>query len=74
VRKTQGLPSDVLSNENAIMVLYNMTVPLLIDPSGQATDWLHCSLADRKPEVVSCNDESFIRSLELAGIINIKYS
>ncbi|KAI8908484.1 dynein heavy chain and region D6 of dynein motor-domain-containing protein [Gorgonomyces haynaldii] len=66
VRKAQGLPSDTLSNENAIVLLNTQTVPLLIDPSGRAMEWLKTHLQDKKPEIVNHGDENFVRSLELA--------
>lgn len=68
IRKSQGLPSDVLSNENAIILLNNKATPLIIDPSGQAVEWLKNSLnsVDKKPELVNQNDDNFLRSLELA--------
>ncbi|KAH9247140.1 hypothetical protein BASA81_015283 [Batrachochytrium salamandrivorans] len=64
--KSQGLPADVLSIENAIIALNCRTIPLLIDPSGQVTEWLKQHLVDKNPEIVSQNDENFWRSLELA--------
>ncbi|KAJ3280883.1 Cytoplasmic dynein 2 heavy chain 1, partial [Borealophlyctis nickersoniae] len=66
VWKSQGLPSDALSNENAIVILNNKTTPLLVDPSGQAIEWLKTHLADRKPEVINQHDETFLRAVELA--------
>ena len=38
--KSQGLPADKLSSENAIVILNAPQPPLIIDPSSQATGWL----------------------------------
>ncbi|TPX62627.1 hypothetical protein PhCBS80983_g00247 [Powellomyces hirtus] len=64
--KSQGLPADALSNENAIIILNDNRTPLIIDPSGQAVTWLKTHLADRKPEIINQHDENFVRSVELA--------
>lgn len=74
VRKSQGLPSDALSNENAVILLNSNSVPLIIDPSGQATEWLSTHLSGENPEVINYRDEGFMRSLELAGIIIVHLS
>ncbi|KAJ3022561.1 Cytoplasmic dynein 2 heavy chain 1 [Thoreauomyces humboldtii] len=66
VWKAEGLPADALSNENAVMILNGGTTPLIIDPSGQAVNWLKTHLADRKPEVINQHDETFVRAVELA--------
>ncbi|KAL2914266.1 hypothetical protein HK105_206212 [Polyrhizophydium stewartii] len=66
VWKSQGLPSDALSIENAIIAINSRTTSLVIDPSGQATEWIKHYLGDKKPEIVNQSDDSFMRSLELA--------
>ncbi|KAI9209802.1 uncharacterized protein BJ171DRAFT_594818 [Polychytrium aggregatum] len=66
VWKSEGLPSDTLSIENAITILNGGVTPLIIDPSGQATIWLKTHLQQKKPETLNQGDESFLRSLELA--------
>ena len=42
--KGQGLPTDKLSSENAIVILNAHYTPLIIDPSSQATEWLKTKL------------------------------
>eukprot|EP00842_Homolaphlyctis_polyrhiza_P006526 jgi/Hompol1/6875/HPOL_005105-RA len=66
VWKSQGLPSDALSVENAIISINCHATSLIIDPSGQATEWIKRFLKDKKPEIVNQADDSFMRSLELA--------
>ncbi|KAI8824969.1 dynein heavy chain and region D6 of dynein motor-domain-containing protein [Fimicolochytrium jonesii] len=63
--KSEGLPADVLSVENAAIIINCNTTPLIVDPSGQAAAWLKTHLAERKPEIVNQHDDNFIRSLEL---------
>ena len=43
--KSEGLPGDELSMENAIMILNTVKQPLIIDPTTAATEWLKTSLA-----------------------------
>ncbi|KAF2362508.1 ATPase dynein-related AAA domain [Trinorchestia longiramus] len=72
--KTEGLPSDDLSAENALVILQNseqavgtMSTPLLIDPSSRATDWLQQHLgASATVEITSQQDQKFVTALELA--------
>ncbi|KAI8925894.1 dynein heavy chain and region D6 of dynein motor-domain-containing protein [Entophlyctis helioformis] len=66
VWKSQGLPSDALSIENAIIAINSRTISLMIDPSGQATEWVKRYLKDHKPETINQSDDNFIRALELA--------
>ena len=47
--KSQGLPSDKLSSENAIVILNAPQPPLIIDPSSQATGWLKTYLQALTP-------------------------
>lgn len=66
VWKQQGLPSDVLSLENALVILNALSTPMIIDPSGQATAWLKTFLAETKFDVVKPHDGNFVRTVELA--------
>eukprot|EP01013_Petalomonas_cantuscygni_P031315 TRINITY_DN574_c0_g2_i2.p1 TRINITY_DN574_c0_g2~~TRINITY_DN574_c0_g2_i2.p1 ORF type:complete len:4342 (+),score=1501.02 TRINITY_DN574_c0_g2_i2:256-13281(+) len=66
--KSQGLPGDSLSADNAICILETISVPLVIDPAGQAGNWLKTTLGsgDRSVEVTSYAEERFMNTLELA--------
>ena len=46
--KAEGLPSDNLSVENALIILHGTRVPYLIDPSSRATAWLKEHLKDQR--------------------------
>ncbi|KAF7666054.1 hypothetical protein LDENG_00118150 [Lucifuga dentata] len=71
--KSQGLPSDDLSMENALVILQINTLklrsvacPFLIDPSSRATEWLRTHLKEYRLEVINQQDSNFMTSLELA--------
>ncbi|KAJ3189734.1 Cytoplasmic dynein 2 heavy chain 1 [Gaertneriomyces sp. JEL0708] len=68
VWKSQGLPPDYLSVENAVIILNSTRCPLIIDPTGQAGRWLQTNLTanGKKPEIINHHDDKFPRSLELA--------
>jgi len=38
--KSLGLASDSLSIENSVMIFNTSAVPLLLDPTSQAIEWL----------------------------------
>ena len=61
-----ALPSDDLCIENAIMLKRFNRYPLLIDPSGQATEFLLKEFSERKITKTSFLDESFRKNLESA--------
>jgi len=65
--KSQGLPTDKLSSENAIVILKAHLTPLIIDPSSQATRWLKSNLqADGGSiETLVPHDPRFATALEL---------
>eukprot|EP01129_Flabellula_baltica_P006002 TRINITY_DN2210_c0_g1_i2.p1 TRINITY_DN2210_c0_g1~~TRINITY_DN2210_c0_g1_i2.p1 ORF type:complete len:4545 (+),score=1094.61 TRINITY_DN2210_c0_g1_i2:1851-13637(+) len=60
------LPSDELAEENAIMLTRFNRYPLVIDPSGQATNFLMNLYADRKITKTSFLNPNFMKSLESA--------
>jgi len=64
--QAQGLPSDSLSIENAIILERFDRFPLVIDPSGHATDFLLKRLAEKKVVKTSFLDSAFIKQLESA--------
>ena len=64
--KAEGLPSDDVSMENALMILQGQLVPFLIDPSQRATEWLKAHLKDTRLEVINQQDSNFTTALELA--------
>jgi dynein heavy chain 2 len=66
--KTEGLPGDELSMENAIMILNTQKTPMIIDPTTQATEWLKSTLKEEGSgvEMLNQNDVKFNTQLELA--------
>uniref|UniRef100_A0A3P8WNV8 Cytoplasmic dynein 2 heavy chain 1 n=1 Tax=Cynoglossus semilaevis TaxID=244447 RepID=A0A3P8WNV8_CYNSE len=64
--KSEGLPSDDLSMENALVILQSVACPFLIDPSSRATEWLRTHLKQHRLEVINQQDSNFMTSLELA--------
>ncbi|KAK6172722.1 hypothetical protein SNE40_016326 [Patella caerulea] len=64
--KGEGLPSDDLSMENALVILQSSLRPFLVDPSSRATDWLKNHLKESRLEVVNQQDANFNTALELA--------
>ncbi|MEQ2260911.1 Cytoplasmic dynein 2 heavy chain 1, partial [Xenotaenia resolanae] len=64
--KSQGLPSDDLSMENALVILQSVACPFLIDPSSRATEWLRTHLKEQRLEVINQQDNHFMTSVELA--------
>ncbi len=59
-----GLPVDTLCTENAIILKRFNRYPLIIDPSGRATDFLNNESKERRLTVTSFLDDSFIKQLE----------
>ncbi|KAK7096855.1 hypothetical protein V1264_003902 [Littorina saxatilis] len=64
--KGEGLPSDELSMENALVILQSSLRPFLVDPSSRATEWLKVHMKDNRLEVINQQDSNFSTSLELA--------
>ncbi|GAM24388.1 hypothetical protein SAMD00019534_075630 [Acytostelium subglobosum LB1] len=61
-----SLPADDLCIENAIMLKRFNRYPLVIDPSGQAMEFLMNQYADKKITKTSFLDSSFMKNLESA--------
>ncbi|VDM16092.1 unnamed protein product [Hydatigera taeniaeformis] len=64
--KTQGLPSDSLSLENAVVILRSNLFPFIVAPSGSVVRWLKSQLEDQQIEVTDQRSHNFPTVLELA--------
>lgn len=64
--QANSLPTDDLCTENAIMLKRFNRYPLIIDPSGQATEFIMNEFKDRKITKTSFLDDSFRKNLESA--------
>ncbi|CAH8511378.1 unnamed protein product [Dicrocoelium dendriticum] len=59
-----GLPKDVRSIENAVLVHFSRRWPLFIDPQGQANKWVKALGSQAGMTVIKMTDKDFLRSLE----------
>lgn len=64
--QANALPTDDLCTENAIMLKRFNRYPLIIDPSGQATEFIMNEFAHKKITKTSFLDDSFRKNLESA--------
>uniref|UniRef100_A0A0L8I729 Dynein heavy chain, cytosolic n=1 Tax=Octopus bimaculoides TaxID=37653 RepID=A0A0L8I729_OCTBM len=64
--QANNLPADDLCTENAIMLKRFNRYPLIIDPSGQATEFLMNEYKERKITKTSFLDDAFRKNLESA--------
>ncbi|CCW60917.1 unnamed protein product [Phytomonas sp. EM1] len=66
--KSEGLPDDELSLENAVAILEATQTPLVIDPANAALEWMktHLRRSNVIVEVASMHDKRFTHTLELA--------
>ena len=64
--QANSLPSDDLCTENAIMLKRFNRYPLIIDPSGQAPEYIMQEFKDKKITKTSFLDDSFRKNLESA--------
>ncbi|KAK7504322.1 hypothetical protein BaRGS_00004626, partial [Batillaria attramentaria] len=64
--QANALPTDELCTENAIMLKRFNRYPLIVDPSGQATEFIMNEYKDRKITKTSFLDDAFRKNLESA--------
>lgn len=64
--KSEGLPSDQLSQENAIVILESVQYSLIIDPAQQATKWLKQHVSNKNVDIINASSPKFASQLELA--------
>ena len=62
------LPNDSFSIDNAIMMENSSRWPLMIDPQGQANQWVRLmeERAGNDLKIVKQNQSSFVRTIEMA--------
>ena len=63
---SEGLSSDQLSFENAVIMLESWFHPLLIDPSGVALNWLKNHFSSNNLEIISQRHTKLQTTVELA--------
>ena len=65
--KADGLPGDLLSMQNALVIHNAAQTPFILDPNASATRWLRVDLKKhRSVEVVMQQAPRFVNALELA--------
>lgn len=62
--QSHKLPQDDLCTENAVILGRYNRYPLIIDPSGQALEFIQNLYSDKKLIKTSFQDDSFMRNLE----------
>ena len=62
--QVEGLPTDNISVDNAIIVFNSRRWPLFIDPQGQANNWIRNMEADSKLKKLT--DATYMRTIENA--------
>ena len=61
----KGLPKDNSSIENAIIAIKSSSLPLMVDPQGQANLWIRSIEAKEKNfKTIKMNNEEFVKVLE----------
>ena len=58
------LPADELCSQNAVILKHHSRYPLVIDPSGQAVEFLFSLHRDRRAEKTTFEDSAFLKTLE----------
>ena len=62
--RSHKLPSDDLCTENAIIMKRYHKYPLIIDPSGQAIEYLTSLMSEKQFILSSFADDAFLKNLE----------
>jgi dynein heavy chain len=61
-----GLPADMFSTENGVIVTRGRRWPLMVDPQGQANKWIKKKEKSHNLTVVDLKTKNFLKRLELA--------
>ncbi|XP_004388305.1 dynein axonemal heavy chain 6 [Trichechus manatus latirostris] len=61
---TDGLPRDLISTENGILVTQGRRWPLMIDPQDQANRWIRNKESRSGLKIIKLTDSNFLRTLE----------
>ncbi|XP_055452394.1 dynein axonemal heavy chain 6 [Psammomys obesus] len=61
---TDGLPRDLTSTENGILVTQGRRWPLMIDPQDQANRWIRNKESKSGLKIIKLTDSNFLRTLE----------
>ncbi|KAF6321024.1 dynein axonemal heavy chain 6 [Rhinolophus ferrumequinum] len=61
-----GLPRDMISTENGILVTQGRRWPLMIDPQDQANRWIRNKESKTNLKIIKLTDSQFLRTLENA--------
>ena len=59
-----GLPTDSVSSDNAVVTARTMRWPLMIDPQGQANRWIKNLQKENRLRVTKMTQSDFLRVLE----------
>ncbi|KFO19799.1 Dynein heavy chain 7, axonemal [Fukomys damarensis] len=59
-----GLPTDMFSIDNGVIVDNSRRWPLMIDPQGQANKWIKNSEKENQLNVIKLSDSNYMRTLE----------
>uniref|UniRef100_A0A8C3E132 Dynein axonemal heavy chain 12 n=1 Tax=Corvus moneduloides TaxID=1196302 RepID=A0A8C3E132_CORMO len=59
-----GLPTDVFSIDNGVIVDNSRRWPLMIDPQGQANKWIKNFEKDNRLNVIKISDTDYMRTVE----------
>jgi dynein heavy chain len=64
--KSQGLPNDSVSRENAAIIKYSLVFPLIIDPQDQASKWIKKRTSHEHRELINVTPQTsnYIREIK----------